>query len=110
MHSNPPHTETEPMNHTEMAEAQDAPIPSLPSRIVKVFFSPGQLFEALRNNPAWGGALLTAALVVAVSMAAIPIDVWEQVRARAGCAKAGPDAPEAEWRRPAVPRGRDRHS
>lgn len=53
------------------------PLPSLPVRLFKVFFSPGELFEALRFKPVWFGALAVGALLVAVSMAIIPMELWE---------------------------------
>lgn len=72
-----------------------SPIPSLPSRIVKVFFSPGELFEALRGNPAWLGILAVGAVLAALSMFLIPIDLWTQM-AREQSAQAGGQA-MPEW-------------
>jgi hypothetical protein len=50
-------------------------IPSLPVRFGQVFFSPGQLFEALREKPAWVGALLVSALLIGGSTLLIPVDM-----------------------------------
>ncbi|TVP76835.1 MAG: hypothetical protein EA352_04905 [Gemmatimonadales bacterium] len=44
-------------------------LPSLPARIVQVFFSPGDLFQALRHAPGWGlGALVVGALLAAIGV------------------------------------------
>lgn len=53
--------------------------PSLPVRLFKVFFSPGELFEALRARPVWFGAMAVGAVLVAVSMAIIPMELWEEM-------------------------------
>jgi len=64
-------------------------LPSLPARIGLVFFSPGKLFEALRKDPAWVGALLVSAVMVGASSALIPAEVLidaarEQIIAQGG--------------------------
>jgi hypothetical protein len=71
-----------------------SPIPSLPTRLLQVFFSPGELFAALRGNPAWFGALAVAAVLVALSMYLIPADLWMQM-AREQAIQAGGEAPPA---------------
>lgn len=55
------------------------PLPSLPRRLVDVFFSPGRLFEALAQRPVWAGALLVGAVIVLASSALIPAEVWHDV-------------------------------
>jgi hypothetical protein len=66
-------------------------LPALPRRFFDVFFSPGQLFEKLRVQPFWFGALaLGATLVLLASILTaygLPAHVWqdlvaEQIRAR----------------------------
>jgi hypothetical protein len=54
------------------AEAAAEPVPhsSLPSRIVKLFVSPGELFEEFREHAPWGGALgITLAISIIASAA-----------------------------------------
>jgi hypothetical protein len=62
---------------------------SLPERLVKVFFSPGELFESLKERPLWFGALGVGAILVVLSVLLIPGEVWlqamrEQVAQRGG--------------------------
>lgn len=57
---------------------------SLPTRFVKVFFSPGEVFQALRLKPYWFGALAVSGVLVAISMLLIPAEVWvESMREQA---------------------------
>ena len=51
---------------------------SLPTRLVKVFFSPGEVFEYTKKNPAWFGALGVGAALIALSMILIPSEIWVQ--------------------------------
>jgi hypothetical protein len=51
---------------------------SLPARLLKVFFSPGEVFESVKNNPAWFGALAAGAVLVALSLVLIPGEIWVQ--------------------------------
>ena len=61
----------------EGAEKITHPRPSsLPVRTVEVFFTPGKLFESLRDNPAWFGALLVGGALTVVSMLLIPQELW----------------------------------
>lgn len=54
-----------------------APQPSaLPVRVFKVFFAPGDLFESLREKPLWGGTLFLCGVLVALSVALIPSEIW----------------------------------
>lgn len=57
------------MNHTSM---------SLPTRLMKVFFSPGEVFEYTKKNPVWFGALGVGAVLIALSMILIPAEIWVQ--------------------------------
>lgn len=54
-------------------------LPSLPVRIVQVFFSPGTLFDRLKQRPAWLGALLTLIVVSLVVNALIPGELIRQL-------------------------------
>ncbi|MFC1661455.1 YIP1 family protein [Gemmatimonadota bacterium] len=80
-----------------MNENTGTSLPSLPVRLVKVFFSPGELFAALREKPVWFGALAVVAALVAVSMALVPAEVWEQMireQAMEQAARTGREIPE----------------
>lgn len=63
-----------------MQEEPAAPsrLPGLPARLAQVFFSPGALFEKLKYQPVWLGALLVGSVVVALANAAIPAELYEQ--------------------------------
>ncbi len=64
-----------------MAEASPPSLPSLPRRIIAVFFSPGKLFEQLRDKPVWGGAMLLLVVLNVVMMFLLPAELFEaQVR------------------------------
>jgi len=60
-------------------EAESTP-PSmpLPTRLIKVFFSPGEVFDYTRTNPVWFGALAVSAGLIALSMLLIPSEIWIQ--------------------------------
>lgn len=51
-------------------------LPSLPVRLVKVFVSPADLFDRLREKPAWAGALAVAIAIMAVAVVLIPVEIW----------------------------------
>ena len=55
-------------------------IPSLPVRIVQVFVSPAKLFDALRHQPAWIGAVLALIGVSIALQFLTPVIVPEDVR------------------------------
>lgn len=57
----------------------EAPIPSLPVRIVQVFTSPGKLFEALRERPVWLGMLVTLIVVGVVAGLLVPEEAWRSM-------------------------------
>lgn len=57
----------------------EAPIPSLPVRIVQVFTSPGKLFEALRERPVWLGVLVTLIVVGVVAGLLVPEEAWRSM-------------------------------
>jgi hypothetical protein len=57
---------------------------SLPTRLLKVFFSPGEVFSTLREKPAWFGAAAVSGVLVVLSMILIPTDIWvESMREQA---------------------------
>lgn len=53
------------------------PLPSIPRRLVDVFLAPDRLARALAGHPAWAGALVFGALLVALQVWLIPLEVWE---------------------------------
>lgn len=53
-------------------------LPGLPTRLAQVFFSPSAVFEKLKYEPVWLGALLVGSVVVALANAAIPAELYEQ--------------------------------
>ncbi|MCY3699821.1 MAG: YIP1 family protein [Gemmatimonadetes bacterium] len=69
-------------HHPESSEAsvEEHGIPSLPVRIVQVFVSPAKLFDALRQRPAWMGAVLgLIGLSIALQLL-MPVVVPEEIR------------------------------
>lgn len=70
--------------HTGDTASEPGPmLPSLPTRLVWAFVSPGRLMERLAEKPLWGAALLTSAFVVALSVALIPIDIFMETQRQA---------------------------
>lgn len=57
-------------------ETDPAVLRPLPVRFGQVFFSPGELFSALREKPVWFGAMAVVAVFVGVGMALIPTEMW----------------------------------
>jgi len=51
-------------------------MPGLAMRLVAVFFSPGRLMEQLAERPKWIGALIVGGVVVGLTMAVIPVDLF----------------------------------
>ncbi|MGW8267447.1 MAG: hypothetical protein ACWGSQ_13855, partial [Longimicrobiales bacterium] len=65
---------------------------SLPIRLFKVFFSPGEVFLSLREKPVWLGAVGVCGVLVALSIILIPADIWvESMREQA--ARQGTEIP-----------------
>jgi hypothetical protein len=73
-------------------ESTEKTLPSLPVRLLKVFFSPGEIFAALKEKPVWFGAMLVCAVVVGAAMAVIPTDLWIEV-ARNSMIERGQEVP-----------------
>ncbi|MEE8446956.1 MAG: YIP1 family protein [Gemmatimonadota bacterium] len=61
------------------ADRADPEIPALPARLAQVVFSPGALFERLRERPVWLGALLTAVVLSVVANLLIPEELIRQL-------------------------------
>ena len=69
------------------ASAEEHRIPSLPVRIVQAFVSPATLFDALRQRPAWMGAILGLIGVSIALQFLTPVIVPEEVLRRAAEAR-----------------------
>jgi hypothetical protein len=62
----------------------EAPVtPALPRRLFDTFFSPGKMAEAIARDPKWWGALLVSIVLVAISTALIPPELFAEVQRRA---------------------------
>ncbi len=67
-------------------------LPAFPLRVVQVFVSPLQLFDRLKENPAWFWALLLGGVLTSVAVAAVPPEVWTEM-VRAQLLEAGQEVP-----------------
>ncbi|MGD2070680.1 MAG: Yip1 family protein [Gemmatimonadota bacterium] len=72
---------------------EPSPLPSIPRRLVAVFFSPGELFSQLARQPRWAWALVLGAVLTMVSVAVIPTDMWVDMM-RQGMLESGRPVPE----------------
>ncbi|WP_419949368.1 YIP1 family protein [Candidatus Palauibacter sp.] len=61
------------------ASPREAAIPPLPVRIAQAFFSPAKLFDALRERPAWIGAVIGLIVVGVAAQFLTPVLVSEEV-------------------------------
>ena len=66
-----------------MTDTNAVELPSLPARLVAVLFSPGRLMEQLAETPRWATALVVSALLIGLSMALIPADLFMEVQRQA---------------------------
>lgn len=62
------------------------------SRLWKVVFSPGELFDSLREEPRSGAALLTCGLFTLLAVVLIPPEIWVQMM-REGAQAEGTELP-----------------
>lgn len=62
----------------QSTEAGAEPLPGLHARLVQVFVSPGELFEALARRPAWIGALVVVTLLSVVGALLLPVELLRQ--------------------------------
>ena len=74
-------------------EESSSRLPSLPSRLVSVFFSPGKLMEHLVEQPRWFGALLAGGLLIGLSVSLIPVEVFMEANRQAAMER-GAEFPE----------------
>lgn len=77
-------------------EAGDAGLPPLPRRLLQVFVSPGVLADRLAVTPRWLSALVVSAVLVGLSTALIPVDVFLDAQRAAAIERGAsmPDMPE----------------
>ncbi len=62
-----------------MEDSAPSSFPSLPQRLLQVFFSPGGLFTALREKPVWFGALAVGGFLAVLSVVLIPTELWVEI-------------------------------
>lgn len=60
----------------------NAPTPPLPRRLLDAFVSPGKMGTAVAANPRWLGAMLVCAALLAVSIAVLPWELFEEMQRR----------------------------
>ena len=70
-----------------------APIPSLPKRLLDAIVSPGRMATAVAENPRWLGAMLVCATLLALSIAVLPWELFEEMQRRV-LLESGRPAPE----------------
>lgn len=73
---------TDPAGGGEREETGDGSLPSLPRRIGALLFTPSDLFATLRDRPRWLDALLVGVVLVAVTNALIPTELYEETLVR----------------------------
>ncbi len=77
-----------------VAAAPEAPARmSLPARLLAVFLNPGRLMEELAEDPRWIGALLAGAVLVGLSVALLPVELFLEMNREAAIER-GADLPE----------------
>ncbi|MFQ5746267.1 MAG: YIP1 family protein [Gemmatimonadota bacterium] len=70
---------------TDTPDAGPPPLPNLAVRIAQVFTAPGKLFDALREKPAWLGALLFITVVGLVAQFLVPGEmIRDLIRSQVG--------------------------
>jgi hypothetical protein len=79
-----------------MTDASISPIPSLPRRLIDAVVSPGRMATAVAANPRWLGAMLGCAVLLALSIAVLPWELFEEMQRRMMLERGGPapDVPE----------------
>lgn len=78
---------------TQDQTAPQSTLPSLPVRLVTVFVSPGRLMAQLVDEPRWFSALVASAVVVGLSMALLPVDLFLEANRQAAMER-GMEFPE----------------
>jgi len=83
------------VNQDTSVDETQTTLPSLPVRIVRVFVAPGELFDALRERPAWLDALLVTIVVGVLVQFMIPAEVLREAIMSGLPADASPEQLEA---------------
>lgn len=81
----------DPVENAVEDRERDGPpdLPALPMRLLWVFVSPGRLNERLAENPKWLGALVVATVLVGLSMALIPPELFMEAQRQAMLERGG---------------------
>ena len=74
-------------------EPEQPEIPSLISRLLNVFLSPGKVMETVARHPLWAGALVVGVALVALQTVLIPFDLIMSAQ-RQAVLESGRDMPE----------------
>ncbi len=81
----------ETVDQADPENTPEAPaLPSLPARMLNVFFSPGEVMAGLKDNPAWVGALVFGAALVVLSGVLIPAEIFEATMRQQILERGGP--------------------
>jgi len=93
---------TDPSDATGTDEAPgegsepEAPLRSLPARLLDAVIAPGRMARTVADNPKWIGALLVCAVLLALSIALLPAGLMEDMQRRVmiQSGRAVPEIPE----------------
>lgn len=66
-----------------MMEISEPLLPSLPTRLASVLFSPGRLMSQLAEEPKWLGAMVIIAMVAGMSVAVVPSELFLEAQRQA---------------------------
>jgi hypothetical protein len=74
----------------EGAEQQKAPLRPLAQRLLDTIVSPGRMARTVADNPKWAGALLVCVVLVVLSVALLPYELFEAMQRRMMIQRGGP--------------------
>ncbi len=81
----------ETVDQSDPENTPEAPqLPSLPIRMLNVFFSPGEVMAGLKDNPAWVGALVFGAALTVLSALLLPAEIFEATMRQQILERGGP--------------------
>ena len=81
----------ETVDQSDPENTPEAPqLPSLPIRMLNVFFSPGEVMAGLKDNPAWVGALVLGAALTVLSAVLLPAEILEATMRQQILERGGP--------------------
>lgn len=70
--------QSEATDHADPLSSLDSPeLPSLPTRVLNVFFAPGEVMTGLQEKPVWVGALVVGAILTVLSTVLLPAEIFE---------------------------------